>query len=115
MAASNATMIFRAIDNGELYEVDCYVPDAVATNFTFNGVGLASSTSTAYWSAPEDCELVEITVVASPTAVGGVILFDGSPVKNHTFRHSANLVSLNNRPKQSLYIPAGTQVGVLQF
>jgi hypothetical protein len=114
MAAQAGTIYFEAADNGELFSVDAYVPDAVATNLTFSTTGLAASTSTAYWAAPEDCYLVDISG-AAPTAVGGVILFDGSPVKNHTFRWANQLATLATRPKQRLFIPAGTQVGVLQY
>lgn len=114
MAAQAGTIYFESADDGEVFAVDIYIPDAVSTYLTFNGVGLAASTSTTYWAAPEDCYLVDISG-AAPTAVGGVITFDGSPVKNHTFRWANQLATLATRAKHKLFIPRGTQVGALQF
>jgi hypothetical protein len=114
MAAQNGTFVFVRADNGEVYTVDTYIPDAVATNLTFATVGLAGSTSNGYWAAPADCYLVDISG-AAPTAVGATILFDGSPVKNHTFRWANQLATLATRLKHKLFVPAGTQVGALQY
>ena len=114
MAAQAGTILFTAVDDNTTFRVDAYVPDAVATNLTFNNVGLAASTSTAYWTAPEDCWLDDISG-AAPTAVGGVITFNGAPNPNCTFRWANQLATLATRMKMHIFIPKGTQVGVLQF
>jgi len=115
MAASAGNLEFTSVNTGEKYVVECYIPDAIATQFTFATIGLALSTSPVYWAAPEDVVLTGVNVAAAPTAVGGTITFDGSPVKNHTFRHALQLATLANRQGHKLYVPSGTQVGVLQF
>ena len=114
MAAQAGSMKFISVATGEAYIVDVYIPDATGTYLTFNGVGLATSTSTAYWSAPEDVVLTEISGLA-PTAVGAVLIFDGSPVKNHTFRWANQLGTLATRLTHKVLVPAGTQFGALQF
>lgn len=115
MAASAGNMEFVSVATGEKYIVEAYIPDAIATQFTFATIGLAATTSPVYWAAPEDVVLTAVNVAAAPTAVGGTITFDGSPVKNHTFRHALSLATLANRQGHKLFVPAGTQVGVLQF
>lgn len=114
MAAQAGTFIFEAVDDGATFRVDTYIPDATATLLTFNNVGLAASTSTAYWTAPEDCWLVDISG-AAPTAVGAVITYNGAPVPNQTFRWANQLATLATRSKTRFYVPKGTQVGALQF
>lgn len=115
MAATNGVMKFIAVDDGASFTVDTYIPDATATNYTFNNVGLAASTSTTYWTAPEDCILEEIAEGTAPTAVGACITFNGAPVPNMTFRHSTVLATLATRLKFKIFVPKGTQVGALQF
>jgi hypothetical protein len=115
MAATAGNIVLVDVATGEKYTVECYIPDAIATNYTFATIGLAVTTSPTYWSAPTDCVLTEIMSVVAPTAVGGTITFDGSPVKNHTFRHALQLGTLATRQGHKLFVPAGTQVGVLQF
>jgi len=114
MAAQNGTFYFKAVDDGDIFKVDVYIPDAVATNLTFNNVGLAGSTSTTYWTAPEDCILIDISG-AAPTAVGATITFNGAPVPNQTFRWANQLATLATRGATQWFIPKGTQVGALQY
>jgi len=114
MAASNATFIFIG-KSGQTYSVDAYVPDATGTKLTFNPSGLAASTSTDYWKAPEACVLSDVIVVAAPTAVGATLTLSGALYTGKTFRHANQLASLPNRAKMNIPIPAGEQVGALQF
>jgi len=114
MAATAGTMVFLG-RSGQTYTVDCYVPDAVATKWTFNPSGLAASTSTDYWKAPEECRLVDISTAASPTAVGGTLTLSGALYTGKTFRWANQLATLATRMKHNIPIPAGEQVGILQF
>jgi len=114
MAAQAATFVLVAADGSETYTPDVYVPDATGTKLTFNGSGLAASTSDTYWQAPKDCYLVDISG-AAPTAVGAILTFTGAIQSNHTFRWANQLATLSNRMKHKVFIPAGTQLGALQF
>lgn len=114
MAAQNGTFVFVGIKSGQTYTVDTYIPDAVATKLTFNPSGLAASTSTDYWKAPEDCYLVDISG-AAPTAVGATITLSGALYTGKTFRWANQLATLSTRMKHKIFIPAGEQVGALQF
>jgi len=114
MAASNATLVALG-KSGQTYQVDCYVPDATGTKITFNPSGLAASTSTDYWKAPEECVIVDFVVVAAPTAVGATFTLSGALYTGKTIRHANQLATLSNRMKLKVPIPAGEQVGLLQF
>lgn len=114
MAAQAGTFVFVAADGSETYTVDTYIPDATGTKLTFNGSGLAGTGSDTYWQAPKKCYLVDI-VGAAPTAVGAVITFTGAIQTNKTFRWANQLATLSNRMKHKIEVPAGTQVGALQF
>lgn len=114
MAAQAGTMVFVGIKSGVTYTVDIYIPDATGTQLTFNPSGLAASTSVTYWKAPEDCYLVDISG-AAPTAVGATITLTGALYTGKTFRWSNQLATLATRMKHKIFIPAGEQVGALQF
>ena len=113
MADTASTFVFVAANGSQTYSIDAFNPDAVATTIKFNATGKALTTSTGYWQAPEDVYLVDITG-AAPTAVGGVMTFTGSIQNGKTFRWANQLASLANRMKHKVFVPAGTQFGVLQ-
>ena len=113
MAATNATFVFIGA-SGKVYTVDAYVPDAIATKITFNPSGLAVAGSTPYWTAPENCVMVDITGKA-PTAVGAIATFDGANMTGFTFRWANQLDTLPTRMKHRLSIPVGVQFGCLQY
>lgn len=114
MAAQNGTMVFLG-NSGQTYTVDFYAPDAVATKGTFNPSGLAASTSTDYWKAPETVTLVDVSIAAAPTAVGATLTLSGALYTGKTLRWANQLATLATRMKHKIPIPAGEQVGFLQF
>lgn len=114
MAATNATLIAVG-ESGKTYNVDMYVPDAVSTKVTFNASGLAAPTSETYWSAPENCTIVDISAAGAPTAVGAVFTVNGAALTGNTIRWANQANTLANRMAMKIGIRAGTQVGLLQF
>ena len=114
MAATNGTLVAVGA-SGQTYQVDMYIPDAVATKATFNPSGLAASTSTDYWKAPEPCMIVDVVAVAAPTAVGATVTLSGALYTGKTIRWNNQLASLATRMKLKIPINAGEQVGLLQF
>jgi hypothetical protein len=114
MAATNGTMLLLGA-SGKTYSVDMYIPDAVATKVTFNGSGLAASTSEDYWSVPEPCRIIDISAVGAPTAVGAIFTLNGAQYSNECIRWANQANSLATRPPFSITIPAGAQLGMLQF
>lgn len=113
MAAQNGTMQFRG--KNSTYTVDFYAPDAVGTVGTFNASGLSGATSPNYWKAPETVILEKVTIAASPTAVGATLTLSGALYVGKTLRWANQLSSLSNPMTHQIVIPAGEQVGFLQF
>lgn len=115
MAASAGTMVLIGQSTGKTYTVDLYIPDATATVLTFNSSGLAASTSPNYWKAPERCNLVDVSIAAAPTAVGAALTLSGALYSGNTVRWANQLATLATRMKLKIPIPAGEQLGFLQF
>lgn len=101
--------------SGRTYVVDVYIPDATATYLTFNAAGLAGTASPAYWIAPEDCTITDISTAAAPTAVGFTFLVNGANLNGGTIRWANYLAANPNRPGLALSLRIGTQLGGLQF
>lgn len=114
MAATNGTLILRGA-SGRTYSVDMYIPDAVATNVTFNGSGLAGAASNNYWSPPENCVITDIVAVATPTAVGAILTLDGAQYTNQCVRWANQQDTLATRPALNIPVIAGVQLGAVQF
>lgn len=114
MAATNGTILLRGM-SGKIYSVDMYIPDAVATQVTFNGSGLAASTSNAFWVPPENCYVIDISAVGAPTAVGAIFQQDGADITNECIRWANQANSLATRPAFKVPVKAGVQLGMKQF
>ena len=114
MAATNATLLFKG-NSGKVYSVDLYIPDAVATQVTFNASGLAASTSNAYWSVPEDGYVMDISAVGAPTAVGAIFQKDGADYFGECIRWANQANTLATRPPFLIPFRAGVQLGMKQF
>lgn len=114
MAVQNGTLIFKGV-SGKTYSVDLYIPDAVATNTTFNGSGLAGSTSNNYWNTPEAGFIIDVSATGAPTAKGAIVTVDGAQKTNTCIRWANQLNSLATRPKLALPISGNVQLGMLQF
>ena len=115
MAASNATITLKGRTSGRTYTVDAYVPDAVATFLTFNPSGLAASTSKDTFKLKEDAYIVDVSVIAAPTAVGAVLQKNGASQNGATIRWANQLASNPNRPKLMIPTSVGDFLGFLQF
>jgi|WetSurMetagenome_2_1015567.scaffolds.fasta_scaffold245798_3 hypothetical protein len=115
MAASNGTLIAVGKQTRRTYSIDLYIPDAVATDVTFNAAGLAASTSPASYRVPEDVVIVDIIAVAAPTAVGASLGINGAVANGGTVRWNNQLASLPNRAKLSIGIRGGDFISMRQF
>lgn len=114
MAANAGTLLLRGT-SGKSYTIDLYVPDAVATFLTFNGNGLAASTSPNDYRVPEDCLIEDVSIGAAPTAVGATLIIDSANVNGGTIRWANQLASLNNRTKLAIGLRKGSIMKFQQF
>lgn len=112
MAAVNGTL--KAIGrSGREYYIDCYLPDAVATVWTFNPSGAAVAGSPAYWIPPEDVVLRDFTVVAGPTATVATFNLGGAVINGALIRY-ANFLAALPRVGIAIGVPKGSLLGALQ-
>lgn len=114
MAASAGTLVLVG-KSGRTYTVDCYVPDAVSTNLTFNVSGLAASTSPTHFTTQEPCTIVDFSIAAAPTAVGAIFQIGDANVNGAVIRHANQLAANPNRMKLRIPLPGGVQISALQF
>lgn len=115
MAASAGTLTMVGKKSGRTFAVDLYVPDAVATNLTFNPGGLAGTGSPATYRVPEDVVIIDISVAAAPTAVGAALQVNGAVANGGAVRWANQLSTLANRQKLALPVNAGDFIAFLQF
>jgi hypothetical protein len=113
MAAQNGTMTLIG-KSGRTYTVDLYIPDAVATQLSFNPTGLAAATSPTNLRIPEDCIIYDVSG-AAPTAVGFTISVNSGVVNGGTLRWANQLATLSNRQKLKIPLKAGDIITALQF
>lgn len=114
MAANAGTLLLRGV-SGKSYTVDLYVPDAVATYVTFNGNGLAASTSPDNYRFPEDVVFEDISIAAAPTAVGTSLVADSATVNGGAIRWANQLAANPNRPKFAIGLKKGAIIQLLQY
>ena len=72
MAASAGTLMAVGAKTGRTYNVDLYIPDAIATLLTFNPAALAVVGSPNTWRVPtsENVIIYDVSTPTAPTAVG---------------------------------------------
>jgi len=114
MAATAGTVNFISAKSGRSIVVSAYVPDAAATQFTFNPTGAAASGSPTTYRVPEDVYYTGMDLLAAPTATVGILQVNGAIVAGGMSQHSANLVALATRQKFAIPIKAGDFVSILQ-
>jgi len=114
MAAQAGTIVLVGA-SGRTYTIDAYLPDATGTFLALNSSGLASSTSPTTWRAPENCTIKDVSVAASPTAVGCILQLNNANANGGTLRWANQLAANPNRMKLSLSVRAGDFMSFLQY
>ena len=114
MAAQQGTLVLQGA-SGRIYTVDLYLPDAVATKLPFNSAGGAVSTSPTTYRIPENCNIVDISVAASPTATGAFLSCNSGVVNGGAIRWSNQLATLANRLKMKIPLRQGDFIEYTQF
>lgn len=114
MAATTATLHAVGLQTGGGYNVDCYVPDAVATLWTFDSGAGAASTSESFYIFPEDVMIYDVSMAGAPTATRGRFCGNGIPSGN-IMAYANQLYSLNNRPKINVKVKAGHRLSIVQL
>jgi len=114
MAAQAGTMVCRGA-SGKTILVDLYLPDAIGTFLTFNTNGLAGTTSEAQHIVAEDMVIEDISINASPTAVGCSLIKNSGNIPGTAIRWANQLAANPNRTKLAVGLRKGDQIKLQQF
>ena len=116
MAATPQKANFTFIGvSGSTYNVDAYVSDVNNALVNLDGGAGASSTSPTYWIAPENCTLVDYSMVTGTADTEKVrVLVNGKSLTN-ILRYDTNLTTLAKRQAVSIGIKKGAQVSFIQI
>jgi hypothetical protein len=118
MAATNGTLVIVGTDDkgrAKRFEYDVYIPDATGPNLTWNGTGLAASTSQAQLVIPSNGYITEFISVTTPTAVGFVFALDSAVVQGGCVRHANVVNSLATRVTLGIPVSQGQILTAVQF
>ena len=101
--------------SGITYNVDAYVSDVNAALVNLDGGAGAGTGSPTYWIAPENCTLVDFSMVTGTADTEKVrILINGKPMPN-VVRYDTNLTTLAKRAPLNIGIKKGAQVSFIQI
>jgi len=114
MAATAGVIYATGLKTGQGYAIDSYVPDAVATLWTFDSGAGAAATSSDFYTFPEDVVINDISMDGAPTATRGRFVSNGQP-SGKVIRYGQHLYSLNNRPKLGIKVRAGARFQIIQL
>jgi hypothetical protein len=114
MAAQNGSMVITA-PNGRSLVTDIYLPDAVATLWTFNPSSAALAASQAQLVIPCDGIISDISMATAPTATGANLQLDSANISGNTIRYANFLAANPNRPKLRIPVRKGQILTALQF
>lgn len=111
----NGTLVAKG-RSGRIYNVDIYMADAAGSLITLNPSGAAASTSPAYWRCPEDCVVIDVSVITGQTvSVGATFTANGATINGASVRWSNQLSTLNNRIPLTVPYRAGDLVGLTEY
>ena len=114
VTASYGTCVFKGA-SGILYNVDFYIADVVATAVKFDAGSGASATSLPFWRAPENCTLVDISIVTGPTVMVALVPnVNGGVVPGIRFRIANFLNTLAFRPAVRIGVAQGSNYGMTE-
>jgi len=108
MAAQNGTLTGIGLSTGKTYLIDVYAPDAAGTYWTFNLNGPAGSGNTAQLVVPENIQVFDFSIAASPTATNVTLIADSAAVTGGIMRYANFLAQNPNRPKLNIRFKQGT-------
>jgi len=113
-APQYATAIFRG-KSGTHYSVDIYLSDVANAQANFDSGSGSGTGSETFWTAPENCTLVDFAINTGMTdTTAGRLTANGRPLQS-VIRWANHLNSLNSRPLLNTGFLSATRVGIIQL
>ena len=101
--------------SGITYNVDAYVSDVNAALVNLDGGAGAGTGSPTYWIAPENCTLVDFSMVTGTADTEKLrVLVNSKPLTN-VIRYDTNLTTLAKRQPVNIGFAKGSQISFIQI
>ena len=113
-AAQDGFCVFKGA-SGKTYVVMAYFSDIAGALVNFDAGGGASATSATYWTAPENCVLVDVGIHSGMTDTTNARLTKGGQPTPTTIIYAAHLDTSVARPQLSEGYSKGVQIGMIQL
>ena len=112
VTATTGNIKFLGLKTGKEYSYSIYISDVVAAFATFSTAGPAGTTSSNFIAAPEDCVLVDISTLLSPTVAVTMVAYVNNRPTGDVIQDANTLSSLTTRSFPRLKLRQGA---LLQF
>lgn len=114
VTATTGNIIFRGLKTGRVYSYSIYISDVVAAFATFSANGPAGTGSSNFLTIPEDCELVDISTLLSPTVAVTVSVYVNDLPTGTLIQDANTLYSVQSRAIPHIRIRGGSKFQLLQ-
>jgi hypothetical protein len=113
VASTTGTMILRGA-SGRQYAYSIYISDVVGAFVTFATNGVAGTGSQTFIITPEDCILVDISTLLSPTVALTIAPFVNDVSTGNVILDANTLSTLPNRAIPNIGFRAGRKLTFVQ-
>ena len=113
MGATFGTLV---LSNGSrTYNIDASIPDAVATNITWNMTGLSGTGTASTFRAPCNGVITDLILGTAPTAVGCTILVNSIPQQGGCVRYITQMINVLRRAPLAIPVKQGDIISAVQW
>lgn len=113
-APQYGTVVLRGLRTGRIYNVDAYFSDVVDGLANFDGGGGASATSPTSFTMPEECIMVDFSIVTGMTDTTKVQVLRGNQPTGDFLRFTQHLTTSPARAPIQLGFRAGVELRCIQ-
>ncbi len=113
-APQYGTVVLRGLRTGRIYNVDAYFSDVVDGLANFDGGGGASATSPTSFTMPEECIMVDYSIVTGMTDTTKVQVLRGNQPTGDFLRFTQHLTTSPSRSPIQLGFRAGVELRCIQ-
>ena len=113
-APQYGTVVLRGLRTGRIYNVDAYFSDVVDGLANFDGGGGASATSPTSFTMPEECIMVDFSIVTGMTDTTKVQVLRGNQPTGDFLRFTQHLTTSPARSPIQLGFRGGVELRCIQ-
>jgi len=114
-APQSGTLVCRGLKSKTTYTIDIYITDVVGASVKFDGGAGASATSPDFYTFPEPVIIEDLSVVTGLTDTTKIRLVGNGKPSANILRYALHLTTLNNRPRLTVGVRAGSRLSAIQI